>query len=309
MLDYSIDMVRLSCDVKRKDFEEFFRVLQNDSNINYREMTSITAYRHNFYIKELCDLGDPIYKTFLHYGILETLRVDKMQECSFWVGVDHNAKFEKSKYIDMVIEYNPNKCKGSFYLDRILRSFFVNNNTATVKKIDFAIDFPLDITDVHLVRDYKSNYRVFDNGGSDRTYYMRKRGSNGAFKLYNKQLESGLDHVKTRYEVTLHINSSLQYMDSYKVDRSLFPQLRITSAVQMDFGMKTVEVTGTDKILLLACMEHPEYLKELGRKKREKIEELLKSLDTVVAFDNCDQIDYTVRAYFNQIMSLSIANN
>ena len=266
MFEYSLDMVRLQCEIKRNDFNDIFKILVNDSNVNYREMSAITSYRHNFYIKDSFDNMDINPKYLFHWDLLEKVRIDKLEQCSFWVGACHNAKFDKSNYVDLVIEYNPNKCARSYYLDYILRNCFLNNDSTVVKKVDFAIDFPLDIKDVHLVRDYNSSYRVFDNGGSDRTYYMRKRGSNGAFKLYNKRLESNLDYDKTRYEVTLHINNSLKYIDSYKIDLSLFPNVRFTNSNQLCFG-PFQKVTGTDKVLLLACMEHPEYLKELSRDK------------------------------------------
>ena len=271
MFEYSLDMVRMSCEIKVQDFKYIFNILVNDSNVSYREMNSITAYRHNFYIKDSFESGDIKYKYLVHGDYLEQVRIDKLDSCSFWVGAYHNARFEKSSYIDLVIEYNPNKCASSYYLDYILRRCFLDNDSTTVKKIDFAIDIPLDIKDVHLIRDYNSSFRVFDNGGSDRTYYMRKRGSNGSFKLYNKRLESNLSFDKTRYEITLHVNNSLKYIDSYKADLNLFPKLRLTDSVQLDFNFSS-KITGTDKVLLLACMEHPEYLKELSRDKRKKIE-------------------------------------
>lgn len=303
LLEYSIDMVRLQSEIKRSDFQEIFELFIADPNVTYREMNSISSYRHNFYIKDLIQNDDSIYKTFLHHNYLETFRIDKLDQCSFWVGVDHNSRFEKSKYVDIVLEYNPNKCSRSLVLDYILRRCFSSNPTSVVKKIDFAIDLPMDILDVHLVRDYRANYRVFDNGGSDKTYYMRKRGSDGALKIYNKRIESKLDVDKTRYEVTLHINNALRYMSTYSVNKCLFPDLRLTTNVQVGFDSQ-IKVTGTDKVLLLACMEHPEYLKDLSRKKREKIEEILHSLDTVVSFKEVNIIDETVRSYFETINDL-----
>ena len=293
-------MVRLQCEIKRYDFNNIFKVLVNDSNVNYREMSSITSYRHNFYIKDSFDSIDIDPKYFFHWNLLENIRIDKLDKCSFWVGAFHNARFDKSDYVDLVIEYNPNKCSRSYYLDYILRNCFLDNDSTVVKKVDFAIDFPFDIKDVHLVRDYNSSYRVFDNGGSDRTYYMRKRGSNGSFKLYNKRLESNLDYDKTRYEITLHINNSLKYIDSYSIDLSLFPNVRFTNSNQLCFG-PFQKITGTDKVLLLACMEHPEYLKELSRDKRKKIESLLNSLDTVISFKDCKIIDNCFQDYFKML--------
>ena len=52
MFEYSVDMVRMSCEIKVNDFKDIFQLLVNDSNITYKEMNAISAYRHNFFIKD-----------------------------------------------------------------------------------------------------------------------------------------------------------------------------------------------------------------------------------------------------------------
>ena len=130
MLEYSVDMVRIQADIKRSEFVDLFKICENDPNVGYKEMTSISAYRHNFFIKDQISNLDPNYQTFLHGSYAEIVDISKLDSCSFWVGVGHNARFDKSKYIDIVIEYNPNKCCGSYYLDYILRSCFVGKVTS-----------------------------------------------------------------------------------------------------------------------------------------------------------------------------------
>lgn len=61
-------------------------------------------------------------------------------------------------------------------------------------------------------------------------------------------------------------------MNSYDIPVDLFVELFFVGGLQLN-----LDLNGTDKVLLLACVEHPEYLKELPRKKKKKIEQLLKS--------------------------------
>ena len=141
------------------------------------------------------------------------------------MGAEHNARpFDKS-LVDVVIQYNPNKCKDSEILKYLLENIFLNNSLTKVKDIDFAIDLPFNIKNIRLVRDLRSSFRLIDNGGDDLTYYMRKRGSNGHIKLYNKARENKEKHDKTRYEITLKIDIDLRFIESYIPDIGLFPSI------------------------------------------------------------------------------------
>ena len=226
--DYSVDMVRLYAEVKPEVFQDIMDKFIYNPYVKYREMKQITAYRHNFYIsgslptdKELVSVGYDIYDN--------EYQKDKEQEYSFWLGAEHNARPFSKIVIDVVVQYNPNKCKDSELLKYILDNLFLNNITTRVKDIDFAIDIPYNIKDIRLKRDFKAGYRLIDNGGDDMTHYMRKRGSNGHIKLYNKARENKEKGNKTRYEITLKIDIDLRFIESYLVDYGLFPSIYIMS--------------------------------------------------------------------------------
>ena len=223
---YSVDMVRLYTEIRPTELQTIMNKLQYNSYVEYREMKSIKAYRHNFYIRGSL----PTQKDFINmdFDSLENMyQVDKEESYSFWLGAEHNARpFDKS-LVDVVIQYNPNKCKDSEILKYLLENIFLNNSLTKVKDIDFAIDLPFNIKNIRLVRDLRSSFRLIDNGGDDLTYYMRKRGSNGHIKLYNKARENKEKHDKTRYEITLKIDMDLRYIENYVVDYGLFPDLII----------------------------------------------------------------------------------
>ena len=267
-VSYSIDMVRLKVDVPVKVFEGIIlKAFEREPNIKYSMKTSITAYRHNFFIEGYDLFGS---------------------KCSYWIGASHNSR-KQSDHTDVVLEYNPNKCTGEPVLDYVLDHIYKNNKYVEVKSLDVAIDIPCNILDLNIGQSGNMSRRIFDNGSDDRTYYFRKGKSNGAIKIYNKKRESKLNYELTRYEITLNPNMYISDMSSYTVPENLFVPIRLVSSVQMP-----INISGTDKVLLLACMEHSEYLKIISKDKRKKIEQLLA--------ENCS-IDFDYKYIYQMINS------
>lgn len=248
-LKYSIDMVRLKAEIPVEFLSKIIiKPFETEPNIKYSMKTSITAYRHNFFI-EGYDL----------FGC----------KCSYWIGASHNSR-KHSDFTDVVIEYNPNKCNGEPILEYVLDHIYKDNKYVEVKSLDVAIDIPCNILDLNICRSGNMSRRVFDNGSDDKTYYFRKGKSNGAIKVYNKKRESKLSYELTRYEITLTPNMYISDMASYSVPDKLFVPIRNVSNFQMP-----IDLGGSDKVILLACMENMEYLTYLDRRKRKKIEQLL----------------------------------
>lgn len=246
---YSIDMVRLKAEIPVKVLDNMvIKPFETEPNIKYSMKTSITAYRHNFFIEGYDLFGS---------------------KCSYWVGASHNSR-KHSDHTDVVLEYNPNKCTGEPVLEYLLDHIYKDNRYVEVKSLDVAIDIPCNILDLNIGQCGNMSRRIFDNGSDDKTYYFRKGKSNGAIKIYNKKRESKLDYELTRYEITLNPNMCICDIDSYAVPESLFIPIRNISNFQMP-----IDIKGNDKVLLLACMEHMEYIKYLDRRKQKKIEQLL----------------------------------
>ncbi|HFL3113252.1 TPA: hypothetical protein ACG3KP_003696 [Clostridioides difficile] len=271
---YSIDMVRLRVNVLQDDFKDFFVRFNLEPNVEYKFMTSIKSYRHNYYFKDSVPFG---------------------KNCSFWVGCGQNAR--KSDYkIDIVIEFNPNKCSGSNLLECILDRFYYNNPNVEVLSFDLACDIPVCITDIIFTRGSQRSYKMFSNGIDNKTYYFGARGSEGHLKVYNKAKELKLENQElTRYEITFKPCMPIQKIYRfYEVDRKYFVPVYLINSYQLD-----IDIDGTDKVLLLSCMEHPEFLEYLGRRKRKKIEQLLG--------DNCSlnfdfsAINFLVSRFFGSI--------
>lgn len=266
MIEYSIDMIRLKTEIHKDILKEIILdPFSCEPNVKYKMMTSITSYRHNFFIED-----NSIFN-----------------KCSFWIGSSHNSR-KSSDHVDFVIEYNPNKCEGSALLAYVINHIFKDNRHVEVKSLDVAIDIPINILDLNYSVKGNMNRRIFDNGADDKTYYFRKGKSNGAIKIYNKKRESKLERELTRYEITLTPNLSIESMFFYKVPQELFIPIRNINNFQLP-----IDLSGTDKVLLLSCMDNPSYLKYLDSRKRKKIEQLLA--------ENCS-IDFDYK-YIYQIIN------
>ena len=268
-------MIRLKTEIHKTVLEKvILNPFSVEPGVSYKMMTSITAYRHNFYIEDNSDFGI----------------------CSFWIGSSHNSR-KSSDHVDLVLEYNPNKCNGSLLLNYVIDNIFRGDRHVEVKSLDIAIDIPVNILDINYSVKGNMNRRIFDNGSDDRTYYFRKAKSNGAIKIYNKKRESNLDYDLTRYEITLNPNVCIDSMSVYSVPEELFIPVRDINNFQLP-----VDIKGTDKILLLACMEHPEYLKDLDSRKRKKIEQLLAE-NCSIDF-NYKTINKIIQEFINTIYSI-----
>ena len=297
--NYSIDMIRLYTEVNYYKLQETLDKLVYNPYCKYREMKQINAYMHNFYISgslpnenEFIEIGYDNYDN--------EYQVSKENSYSFWLGARHNSKYISRDRVDVVVQFNPNKCQGSEILEYILQNLFSENSFTRVKDIDFAIDIPYNIRDICLKRDLKSGYRLIDNGGDDITHYMRKRGSHGHLKLYNKAREQKKSGNLTRYEITLKIDVDLKYISDYVIDMGIFPNIYIM-AIDKQLDVSQELPIGVDKVLTMACMENPGYLKELPFRRRKKIESFLETLFHKVDFTDCQNIKNTIYEYFNNL--------
>lgn len=297
--NFSVDMVRLSTEIRPSDFQNVMDKFIYNPYVKYREMKQITAYRHNFYFSGMLNnKNDFVEVAFDDKGNI--YQKEKDDSYSFWLGAEHNARPFSKSTIDIVVQYNPNKCKDSELLSYVLTEIFLNSPLTKVKEIDFAIDIPTNIKNIRLMRDFKSSYRSIDNGSDDLTYYMRKRGSNGHLKLYNKSRESKLNYDLTRYEITLKVDTDLRFIDCYSVNYELFPDLLILGD-DMQLGIDSIILDGTERVLTWACIDKPEYLKELPYRRRKKIEGYIKTLSNQISFLKCNEIECTIYNYFNTL--------
>jgi len=179
--------------------------------------------------------------------------------------------------MDCFIEFNPNKCEMSYMmmiLDRI--SVFlhpINNEYFRLIRWDLAVDLPFPRSDVVLVKEGKRAYcKQISNSVTE---YLGARNTSGFVKLYDKTVESDLYYDLTRLEITF---------DSF--DNLKLPSVCVLGEYDDDL----FELNSTDKVLLrlLRTVDYEtqqQYLKELGRVKRQKLKDYLFPRETKLVYN------------------------
>jgi len=167
------------------------------------------------------------------------------------------------------LEFNPAKVGNSIQFRYLHAYLLARSKKVQARRFDVAIDLPLDRRDVFLHKD-RRQYRTIQNSALDKTEYLGQRSQHGQVKVYNKKIESKLDYDLTRVEITVDFENN-----SYDEFVRLFPDVTYVDTGQMI--LEDLVLEGTEKVVLMACLEHPEYLKMLGRYMRKKIERALES--------------------------------
>lgn len=200
-------------------------------------------------------------------------------ERSYWLGVGLN-EYGKSRQGDNAkLEFNPNKvwpCRSLLWLLKMLRQRMRLLDGCAVKAWDLAVDIPAPREDFELVRDARM-YEEQTHSASNRTQYVGARNQPGRCKLYNKQLESDLPEPLTRLEVTVEGLAGAPEV------AAIWPRVYRRTGFQT--GMDIARLHDTDRFIFATLLREPDRLRELGRRKAEKMRALLEAAGYVLEFD------------------------
>jgi len=288
-VDYSIDMVRLKTRVHKDIFKDFeAKYLELDPSVDYWMESAYSKYKHNWNIKQ----DSFIVENKKADGSISYSRIG--QPFSYWLGFHHNSEKPTYKH-NLVIEFNPNKCLLHGLLDLILSTFF-NTLSVEVVSVDVAMDIPISINRLIIDKYRKQTYKLFDNGGDDKTHYLGK--GDGRIKIYNKARESGLDGDLTRYEISKKIG--LRIKDVIKADYSFNGEVVPVRCVD--------DISIDDKTLYCQfwAVVNGFPIDMLSRRYKDKIRKILKN-QTVLEFD-IKKISHTIRTWFMGYAKMYICN-
>jgi len=286
-IEYSIDMVRLKTRVHNSIFRDF--VVKNfDLNpaVDYWTNFKYSGYRHNWRIEE-----GPLMYDYLDYDGSSRLSYIG-QGCSYWLGFHHNSE-KLTEVHNLVIEFNPNKCLLRGLLDLILSTFF-NSLSVEIVSVDVAMDFPVNINRLIVDKYRKQTYKLFDNGGDDKTHYLGK--GDGRIKIYNKAKEMGVEGDLTRYEISKKIGLSIK--DVIKTDYSFNGEVVPVRCVD--------DISIDDKTLYCQfwAVMNGFPIDMLSRRYKDKIRKILEN-QTVLEFDK-EKISHTIRQWFQGYANIYI---
>lgn len=195
-------------------------------------------------------------------------------EDSFWLGVGLNSYTQGRAGENAKLEFNPNKVGGSRSLLWLLRRVQILALEWDLKQWDLAVDYPTERRDMVLVKDARL-YEEFSHSADDRTQYVGQRNEPGRCKLYNKQVELRLPEPLTRLEIT--VGGATKVADI--VD--MWP--KVYKMCDAQISPEVAALNDTDRFILRTLMDYPERIRELSRRKRQKMAALL------------DEMQYEVR--------------
>ena len=184
--------------------------------------------------------------------------------CTFYMGIGVYGKAPSEFWETVKLEFNPAKVGQCPWFNALYTALISVAKYVDFKRFDVAIDLPVARSRLRLVKDQRK-YGLLEYSAENKTEYLGVRSSHGNCKLYNKALEQKLDADLTRLEITVDYS-----MSSWADFQRIFPD-----CWEIGSGLPPDDLQGTDLVLYLACNEHPEYVKMLGRKMRKKIEQLL----------------------------------
>ena len=250
-ITYSVDMLRLKTYI---------------SYIEFKELEFFLNTYHKAHIKKFW-CSDRVQ--CFHYNYLIEIEESK----TFWLGFLHNSEsvaFHKGdKTYNLTIEFNPNKIKEHSILIYILKSY----GNWLIRSFDMAMDIRVNILD--LIFDIgRRRKMVTTSYGNDNLSYAVGEGK-GRYKIYNKKRESSLNIVGdlTRVEVTFQYDdypmADLKYIE---IEKAYLPDIFLNRYV-----MSLSDNVSQDSTLsaVLYAVQHGFPIKNLSRRYRDKIKELL----------------------------------
>ena len=184
---------------------------------------------------------------------------------SFWLGVALNGK--KTEWGRCRLDWNPNKVAHHEVFQKLLNFLIINTRPMhrQVRRYDLAVDIPVTRYSCFLTKDARAY--IERKHGQEYTQYLGAKASTiGRVKLYNKTVESKLNHPLTRLEITL--DPAVPFEDVP------WPTVYFLNDLQMCF--EEVKATDTERFILNALLQGFGSLNDLGRKTRAKIETLMR---------------------------------
>ncbi len=246
--------------------------------LNFFEVSTFTRSLSDFLYFNYCsEISDCIslpwspkglleYKHAERYGIGDyryNLNMVLTDNSSFYFGYLHNS--QKNGIVYWKIEMNPNKIMPCAFVSSFISFVYSCSVFSSIKisQLDIAFDFPLDRSSFYLEKDKRIS-TIVNDGNNNITEYLSKHNSNGFCKLYNKTIESHLDYVLTRFEITLKDNFY------YSSLCSVLPKLHIYDKSQINFSEIPVELSQNDAVFVDLLRLHPDFKKRLTFRKQLK---------------------------------------
>lgn len=242
---YSIDMVRIRLDFSSEKriqaFGDWCCRIENLHIESYPLSTKAFSYRYLF--KITCGNGS-----------------------SFVCGLGFNGTTKDSFFLGF-LEFNPNKVAKEKEFVEFMTVLGVHCFRTDISRYDLAIDVPVSRSYCSLCKD-KRKYSLVQNSMEDMTEYLGTHSNSGFVKLYNKKIESNLDHELTRLEITV------DWALSYSEFCDLVPVIDVADyqySLEISSALNSTDRVICDLIKRVPLHEQRYYFNRLAQIKRQKL--------------------------------------
>lgn len=215
--------------------------------------------------------------SFLSYRDMWVLTLADGSVAKFFFGF---RGYDSSMETAWKIQFNPNKCASCDALIRLVKWVISVSGDCRISGIDCAADMPVSRSLAFLVKD-KRKYQLVFNSAEDKTEYLGCRGQSGFVKLYNKRLESNLDYDLTRFELSIDLSDGTILFNTDCLSKFIPSVYLLKSQLDMD----ALSLSASDSVLLRFCLEHPDGLSLLDKRKRKTIRAAFDLVCVPVQFD------------------------
>lgn len=251
-------MIDLSIDINDYNFKKYIKpyIKPLDTCITYWESSKFASYRYNF-----------VREGYMNPENLENNKPSEIYSYYFAYSLNTTADYSDR----FRLSFNPNKVPLSDPLLKVILNYMKDNKRKLkISTVDVAVDYTgISTNDLILDKGSKKVYSYYYYPESDRTIYIGKPGK-GQVKVYDKASEQGIDGLKTRYEITLNVDSYYSEIKSYKVKESI-PKLY----VKHDYNiLSTQDLTDFEKMLVYS-VQNGFNLNELSYRNRKKYESIM----------------------------------
>lgn len=264
---YSIDKIKLLLyGVKINVVQKLMHDLLLDMNCKAFESYKITSCRYNYTIE------------------LEG-------EGVIYIGIEPNWLKETNKnYKYVVIEYNPNKLNLPCWISNII----IPTKTE-ILSVDVAVDIPIDIQEIMVLKRHGLEYEATISKGSLETLYLGRFGSNGHIKIYDKAKEQkDKSKVLTRFEISYKKIGFLDLIDYEIIKQTKLPVLLIKSSCEYNKNC-----TPTDRYLLASMERCKDLLHLLDRRKLKQLRQYQKEQKQHIDI-SIDKIINCIKEFMNE---------
>ena len=286
-------------------------ILQKDIRKEIKEGWKVDKIKFKYILKRIEDTQNILDKLTNDTTVSKFWESKEVKKCRYnfnleqptgtiYIGIESN-QFKgntEEKRKTLILEYNPNKA-NPFEYEYLNKLREIELHRREIMLIDMAYDMHIDINDLNYIKRRKNEYECKISHEKLETIYLRKLGTNGTVRIYNKTLEMNggtnedldLDtgEIKnkkyfgdcTRYEIRIKpekLSKQFNILNPFLIEETTkLHKLEIKSHTSEEQILKKLdEYEGNEYLNLLAV--HHNKIEKINKNNRKRYKELYQEI-------------------------------